>query len=64
MLKAYPQQTIKFVEDRLPTLLNVQKEPELASVKLLFANWGYNTEEDKSLAALKGFKVLSLQDFV
>jgi phosphoglycolate phosphatase-like HAD superfamily hydrolase len=64
LLKAYPQQTIEFVEDRLPTLLNVQKEPELASVKLLFATWGYNTEEDKGLAALKGFKVLSLQDFV
>ena len=64
LVQAYPQQPIEFLEDRLPTLLNVQKEPELAGVNLLYANWGYNTEQDKHLAAELGFKVLSLQDFV
>lgn len=38
-----PQATILFVEDRLPTLLNVIDTPSLSSVQLYFANWGYNT---------------------
>ena len=43
LLKIHPNETIYFVEDRLPTLLNVLKTEELASVNLIFALWGYIT---------------------
>lgn len=63
-LQTYPSQTIYFVEDRLPTLINVQKNDQLASVKLIFALWGYNTAEDKVLAAQHGFIDQQLEDFL
>ncbi|MBL1321372.1 MAG: HAD family hydrolase [Methylophaga sp.] len=44
-------QTILFVEDRLPTLINVIDDQQLNHVQLFFANWGYNTEQDKLDAA-------------
>lgn len=62
--KTHPEQELQFIEDRLPTLINVQKHPELATVKLLFALWGYNTDEDKLRAKQLGFVTLSLKDFV
>ncbi|MGR8930875.1 MAG: HAD family hydrolase [Gammaproteobacteria bacterium] len=55
---------IQFVEDRLPTLLNVKKHPELACVDLRFACWGYNTEQDKEQAKQQGFTMLNLDDFL
>jgi phosphoglycolate phosphatase-like HAD superfamily hydrolase len=64
LLKTHPNETIYFVEDRLPTLLNVLKNDELASVKLLFALWGYNTAEDKTLAARQAFTLQQLEDFL
>lgn len=41
------QATILFIEDRLPTLLDVIDTPSLTPVQLYFANWGYNTDADK-----------------
>ena len=64
LLKAYPNATLYFVEDRLPTLLNVLKIDELASVSLIFALWGYNTSEDKTLAAKQPFTLQQLEDFL
>lgn len=64
LLENHPNQIIQFVEDRLPTLINVQKHPELAEVELLFALWGYNTAEDKALAKQQGFTGLSLDNFL
>jgi phosphoglycolate phosphatase-like HAD superfamily hydrolase len=64
LLKTHPNETIYFVEDRLPTLLNVLKNDELASVKLIFALWGYNTAEDKALAAQQAFTLQQLEDFL
>jgi len=64
LLKTHPNETIYFVEDRLPTLLNVLKTDELASVKLIFALWGYNTVEDKALAAGQAFTLQQLEDFL
>jgi phosphoglycolate phosphatase-like HAD superfamily hydrolase len=64
LLKIHPSQTIYFLEDRLPTLLNVLKNDELASVKLTFALWGYNTAEDKALAAQHAFIRYQLEDFL
>jgi phosphoglycolate phosphatase-like HAD superfamily hydrolase len=64
LLKTHPNETIVFVEDRLPTLLNVLKNDGLASVKLVFALWGYNTPEDKALAARHAFTSQQLEDFL
>lgn len=64
LLKTHPNETIYFVEDRLPTLLNVLKTDELAGIKLIFALWGYNTVEDKTLAAEQPFVLQQLEDFL
>jgi phosphoglycolate phosphatase-like HAD superfamily hydrolase len=64
LLNAYPNSTLYFVEDRLPTLLNVLKVDELANVSLIFALWGYNTAEDKTLAAQQPFTLQQLEDFL
>lgn len=64
LLKNHPDNTIYFVEDRLPTLLNVRKIEALANVKLIFALWGYNTAEDKAVAAQQGLIGQGLEDFL
>ena len=51
LLIEHPLQTILFVEDRLPTLINVIEDSRLNDVRLFFAAWGYNTIADKQLAA-------------
>ncbi len=50
MLNEYPKHTILFVEDRLPTLINVIADSRLKPIKSLFADWGYNTQQDKQNA--------------
>lgn len=64
LLATHPNKTIYFVEDRLPTLLNVLKKDNLNHVKLIFALWGYNTIEDKRLAAQHTFDLQMLEDFL
>lgn len=64
LLEKHPRQPIHFVEDRLPTLLNVQENDELASVKLVFALWGYNTDGDKAVAAQNAFDSRLLENFL
>lgn len=54
-----PEASIFFVEDRLPTLLDVINTPSLSSVELFFANWGYNTTADK-LQALRHPRITTL----
>ena len=44
---SHPEQAIVFVEDRYPTLLNVIEDERLNELQLFFADWGYNTEQDK-----------------
>ncbi|MGJ3247580.1 MAG: HAD family hydrolase [Elainellaceae cyanobacterium] len=41
---------IWFVEDRLKTLQSVKSQPDLESVKLFLADWGYNTQGDRTQA--------------
>jgi len=53
-----------FIEDRLPTLLNVIDNPELKKIKLQLADWGYNTESDKEVAKAKGIPLVSLAEFL
>lgn len=60
----HPEQTLRFVEDRLPALLKVSQEPDLASVQLVFALWGYNCDEDKHQAKAQGFKHHQLHEFL
>ncbi|MDF1588566.1 MAG: HAD family hydrolase [Gammaproteobacteria bacterium] len=65
LLATHPQQSILFVEDRLPTLSNVISDSRLANVELYFADWGYNTEQDKKIAATTTkINTLSLSDMM
>ncbi|NOS88029.1 MAG: HAD family hydrolase [Methylococcaceae bacterium] len=59
----HPEATLYFVEDRLPTLINVSKHPDLSQVQLILARWGYNTEADQQAAAGQ-FVVQELGDFL
>ncbi|MDJ1183652.1 HAD family hydrolase [Roseofilum casamattae] len=55
---------IWFIEDRLKTLLSVAQHPELTSVKLFLATWGYNTVGDReSIAEHSRISALSLAQF-
>ena len=64
LLKTHPNETVYFVEDRLPTLLNVRKTDSLVNVRLIFALWGYNTIEDKASAEKQGFTLQHLEEFL
>jgi phosphoglycolate phosphatase-like HAD superfamily hydrolase len=56
--------TLWFVEDRLKTLKLVQQQPDLDSVKLYLADWGYNTASERKAAREdKRIQVLSLSQF-
>lgn len=56
--------SIWFVEDRLATLLEVQKSPCLQTVRLFLAAWGYNTMQSQQAAiANPNIKLLSLDQF-
>ncbi len=68
LLAVNPQAVIWFVEDRLKTLLSIKQHPDLNTVQLFLADWGYNTPCDRALAeADDRIRVLSLttiaQDF-
>lgn len=54
---------ICFVEDRLPTLLQIINEPQLNRVDLWLANWGYNTQNDQQRAERSSrIQTLALQN--
>lgn len=56
--------TIWFIEDRLKTLQTVQQIPELKTVKLFLADWGYNTLAEREIAQQDSqIQLLSLQEF-
>ncbi|NQZ52808.1 MAG: HAD family hydrolase [Piscirickettsiaceae bacterium] len=63
LIKSHPEHIILFVEDRLPTLINVADDEQLGKVKLFFANWGYNTQHDKSAVKKLPITVINLSDF-
>ncbi|NJO39958.1 MAG: HAD family hydrolase [Cyanobacteria bacterium CRU_2_1] len=39
-----------FIEDRLKTLQSIKTQPDLDTVKLFLADWGYNTLSDREMA--------------
>ncbi len=47
LVAKHTEQTICFIEDMLPTLRRMINNPQLKSVRLDFAMWGYNTAQDK-----------------
>ena len=51
--------TVWFVEDRLSTLAKIATQPELESVKLYLAEWGYNTVAERE-AALQQSRIQTL----
>ncbi|XP_074272864.1 uncharacterized protein LOC141596557 [Silene latifolia] len=56
--------TLHFVEDRLATLKNVIKEPELDGWNLYLGDWGYNTEKERDEAAkISRIRMLELSEF-
>ncbi|KAL7096821.1 hypothetical protein ACP275_10G104000 [Erythranthe tilingii] len=56
--------TLHFVEDRLATLKNVIKEPELSKWNLYLGDWGYNTLNERDEAAtISRIRILQLSDF-
>ncbi|XP_057981457.1 uncharacterized protein LOC131166863 isoform X2 [Malania oleifera] len=56
--------TLHFVEDRLATLKNVIKEPELDGWNLYLGDWGYNTlKEREEGASIPRIHLLQLSDF-
>jgi len=62
--KEYPERSITFIEDRLPTLLGVLDNPHLQSITLQLVDWGYNTELDREQAREKGIDVIGLDEFI
>jgi len=61
---SHPDHQIVFLEDRLPTLIKVLEDKALQEVQLYFANWGYNTLEDKDVAEKTAeFTTLNLEQF-
>lgn len=56
--------TLHFVEDRLATLKNVIKEPELDRWNLYLGDWGYNTQKEREEAAhIPRIRLLQLSEF-
>jgi phosphoglycolate phosphatase-like HAD superfamily hydrolase len=65
LIVTHQADTILFVEDRLPTLINVIDDPQLKDVQLFFAHWGYNTEQDKIDATKQdAITTIDLADFI
>jgi phosphoglycolate phosphatase-like HAD superfamily hydrolase len=62
--KAGNNLSIWFVEDRLRALEQVRKQPDLSSVNLFLADWGYNIERDRlSIQRDRYIQLLSLSQF-
>jgi phosphoglycolate phosphatase-like HAD superfamily hydrolase len=56
--------SIWFIEDRLKTLQTIEHQPDLFSVKLFLADWGYNTHDERALATHSDrIQLLSLAEF-
>lgn len=60
----HPEAALYFVEDRLPTLQNFLADDALQAIRLFFADWGYNTEQDRRQAARLPVEVIALEAFL
>ncbi|GAB4263032.1 MAG: HAD family hydrolase [Methylomicrobium sp.] len=64
LVERQPEGQFVFVEDRLPTLINISRNPALESIRLQLADWGYNTEQDRLDAVKQGIELIGLDDFL
>jgi len=64
LLEKHGQQTIRLIEDRLPTLEGVLGNKQLSAIDMQLVDWGYNTEQDRKSARAKGIKVIGLSEFL
>ncbi len=64
VLAAHPERVIVFIEDRLPTLVNILNAQDLAGVQLILALWGYHTEADRVRAGQLPIAVQTLDEFL
>jgi len=64
LLHRHPDAPIYFVEDRLPTLLNILNNDALQDIRLFFADWGYNTEQDRREAARHSIEIIDIDHFL
>lgn len=59
-----PTPNIWFIEDRLQTLFAVQQQPDLNSVQLFLADWGYNLQQERDFTLeYPRINLLSLSQF-
>ena len=64
LLTADPAAKFWFVEDRLETLTEIRQIPELDSVGLFLADWGYNTQSEReSIDPNSAITLISLKQF-
>ena len=55
---------IWFIEDRIQALNLVKEQPDLLSIKLFLADWGYNTEPERNMASSdRDIDLISLPQF-
>jgi phosphoglycolate phosphatase-like HAD superfamily hydrolase len=62
--KKHSDQDIIFIEDRLPTLIDISHNNELNNITLQLVDWGYNTKKDKQHAAQYPIEVISIERFI
>jgi phosphoglycolate phosphatase-like HAD superfamily hydrolase len=63
LLNTHPDQSIYFLEDRLPTLQTVMQHQDLAAIKLFLASWGYNTDQDRNAVANSPITLINIEQF-
>lgn len=59
-----PNRPITFIEDRLPTLVGVQQNPDLQEIKLQLVDWGFNTEAERKIAKERGIEIIKKEHFL
>ncbi len=64
LLGKYPDQTICFVEDRLPTLETVIQHQQLQDIRLYLASWGYNTAQDRQAVTNRPMTLINTHQFL
>ncbi len=64
LAQKHPEYQLCFVEDMLPTLLKVRQNPELHTIKLFLADWGYNTEQQRVVAGQETIELIAKNQFL
>jgi phosphoglycolate phosphatase-like HAD superfamily hydrolase len=62
--KKHLNQEIIFIEDRLPTLIDISNNNKLKTIKLQLVDWGYNTERDKQQTERYPIELIPIKQFI